>query len=55
MDALNEDFQQELGLTSISASQLSRKHKAVSPDLLSEVFVDLVRQIRLQAHPSGNR
>lgn len=54
-DALNEDFQKELHLTSISASQLSRKHKQVDPTLLSEVFVDLVRQIRLQAHPSGTR
>jgi hypothetical protein len=35
-DALNEDFQQELDLTSISAAQLSRKHQQVSTNLLAE-------------------
>lgn len=55
VDALNEDFQKELGLTSISASQLSRKHNQVSSNLLSEIFLDLVRQIRLHSHPSGQR
>jgi IS4 transposase len=54
-DALNEDFQQELNLTSISAAQLSRKHRQVSTDLLSEIFVDLVHKIRLQTHPLGHR
>jgi IS4 transposase len=54
-DALNEDFQQELGLKSISASQLSRKHKKVDLDLLAEIFVDLAAQIRCQTNPPWKR
>lgn len=42
-DVLCEDLQQELGLTSISASQLSRKHKQVDPELLRHVFERLAR------------
>lgn len=38
-------FQQELGLTSISASQLSRKHNQVNPKLLQLVFDRLVKRI----------
>ncbi len=44
-DVLSYAFQQELGLTSISAAQLSRKHKQVNPDLLQHVFERLVRRI----------
>ncbi len=42
-DVLSKAFQQELGLTSISAAQLSRKHKQVNPDLLQHVFERLVQ------------
>jgi hypothetical protein len=45
-DALNEEFQNILGFTSISASQLSRKHNQVDPATLAVLFFDLVRQIR---------
>ncbi|WP_155971452.1 DUF4372 domain-containing protein [Paenibacillus sp. Soil522] len=53
-DVLSKAFQQELGLTSISAAQISRKHKQVNPDLLQEVFERLTRRIlstnRVPAH-----
>ncbi|WP_047150845.1 IS4 family transposase [Aneurinibacillus tyrosinisolvens] len=45
-DALQEEFQQEIGLTSISAAQLSRKHRRVEPSLLAELFIDLVHKLR---------
>jgi hypothetical protein len=44
-DVLCEDLQHELGLTSISASQLSRKHKQVDPELLQQVFESLARLV----------
>ena len=44
-DVLCEDLQHELGLTSISASQLSRKHKQVDPELLRQVFESLARLV----------
>ena len=50
-DVLSEEFQQELGLSSISPSQLSRKNNQVKPALLEEIFVDLVQQIQ---RVSGN-
>ncbi|QAV11529.1 MULTISPECIES: IS4 family transposase [Brevibacillus] len=45
-DVLSKKFQQELGLSSISPAQLSRKNNRVEPALLEEVFVDLVQQIQ---------
>lgn len=42
---LCKEFQQQLGLESISAAQLCRKHNRVHPDLLKEVFEGLVHQI----------
>ncbi|MED1686790.1 IS4 family transposase [Brevibacillus agri] len=50
-DVLSKKFQRELGLSSISPAQLSRKNNRVDPALLEEIFVDLVGQI--QRH-SGN-
>lgn len=44
-DVLCEQLQRELGLTSISASQLSRKHSQVDPDLLRVVFEMLARRV----------
>ncbi len=38
-------FQRELGLTSISAAQLSRKHNQVDSGLLQQVFERLVKRI----------
>lgn len=43
---LDEDFQGELGLESISASQLSRKNNEVDTSLLSQLFLDLVQKIQ---------
>ena len=42
----DEDLQQALNLDSISVSQLSRKHRAVDPDILSGIFFQLVDQIK---------
>ncbi|WP_240422191.1 IS4 family transposase [Paenibacillus periandrae] len=54
-DLLSKDFQQELGLSSISASQLSRKHNQVDPALLEQVFTDLVVQVRQSTAPTSLR
>jgi IS4 transposase len=51
-DVLSNDFQQELGLSSISASQLSRKHNQVDPVLLEQVFSELVVQVRQSKAPT---
>ncbi|MED1695592.1 IS4 family transposase [Brevibacillus agri] len=45
-DVLSKKFQRELGLSSISPAQLSRKNNQVEPALLEEIFVDLVQQIQ---------
>jgi predicted kinase len=44
-EVLCKDFQRELGLTSISAAQLSRKHKQVDPELLRHVFERLAGRV----------
>lgn len=44
-DLLQEEFQREVGLESISAAQLSRKHKQVNPALLAGIFQDLVAEL----------
>jgi IS4 transposase len=54
-DLLSTDFQQELGLSSISASQLSRKHNQVDPVLLEQVFTELVVQVRQSTAPTTLR
>ncbi|WP_409179063.1 DUF4372 domain-containing protein [Brevibacillus fortis] len=41
-DALKTKFQLELGFTSISTSQLSRKHQQMNTQLLQYVFMELV-------------
>jgi IS4 transposase len=55
-DVLCKAFQRELALTSISAAQLSRKHKQVDPELLRQVFERLATRIlttyRTPAHRS---
>lgn len=55
-DVLCESLQRELGLTSISAAQLSRKHKQVDPELLRHVFEQLANRVLsrqgAQAHRS---
>ena len=42
---LSKEFQRDLGLESISAAQLCRKHNQVDPGLLKQVFERLVHQI----------
>lgn len=54
-DLLSTDFQLELGLSSISASQLSRKHNQVDPALLEQVFTELVVQVRQSTAPTTLR
>lgn len=54
-DVLSKDFQKELGITSISAAQLCRKHNQVDPALLEQVFMDLVHRIRQSTAPSSLR
>ncbi|PZD96584.1 IS4 family transposase [Paenibacillus sambharensis] len=44
-DVLSKEFQRELGLETISAAQLSRKHSRVNPDLLQQIFERLAKQI----------
>ncbi|NRS19896.1 hypothetical protein HP398_26080 [Brevibacillus sp. HB1.4B] len=51
-DALKTKFQLELGFTSISTSQLSRKHQQMNTQLLQYVFMELVQRIRLCSMPS---
>jgi Transposase DDE domain/Domain of unknown function (DUF4372) len=52
---LNHAFQKELGLSSISASQLSRKHNQVDSELLKHVFERLVKQMRVRHAPANHR
>lgn len=54
-DLLSSGLQKELGITSISASQLSRKHKQVDSALLEQVFMNLVHHIRQSASPLSLR
>ena len=54
-DVLSEEFQKELGLDSISAAQLSRKHNQVESALLEQVFAELVTRIQTRAVPSKCR
>jgi Transposase DDE domain/Domain of unknown function (DUF4372) len=51
----NEAFQKELGITSISISQLSRKNNKLSPELLQKMFVDLVTQVSRLSLPATGR
>lgn len=50
-DTLNKDFQKELGFTSISASQLSRKNNQVDPSILEGIFLKLVERIQSYSSP----
>lgn len=54
-DVLCRNVQHELGLPSISAAQLSRKHNQVEPILLEQVFNQLVKRIHSQANPHRSR
>ncbi|CAM3124095.1 IS4 family transposase [Paenibacillus sediminis] len=54
-DVLCKAFQRELGLKSISAAQLSRKHNQVDPDLLQQLFERLVKRILTTYHAPAAR
>ena len=54
-DVLSKGFQKELGINSISYSQLCRKHNQVDPDLLKQVFMGLAQRIRQSTAPSSLR
>ncbi|MFN0221987.1 DUF4372 domain-containing protein, partial [Paenibacillus sp. KR2-11] len=54
-DLLSKDLQKELGLNSISAAQLSRKHNRVDPRLLEQVFSELCSRIQSHLSPSKVR
>lgn len=47
----DENFQQALGITSISAAQLSRKNKQLDPEVFQAILCDLITQ--LHRHPSS--
>jgi hypothetical protein len=50
-DVLCEAFQEELGLTSNSAAQLSRKHDQVYPELLQQMLERIVKRILPHTEP----
>ena len=54
-DVLCPAFQQELGLSSISSSQLCRKNNQVNPALLEQVYYQLVKRIHSKANPERLR
>ena len=54
-DLVQEEFQRTLGLESISASQLSRKHNSVDPSLLAGIFYDLIGLIHTHSQTSAFR
>ncbi|OXM15532.1 IS4 family transposase [Paenibacillus herberti] len=54
-DVLGEELQRELGLTSISASQLSRKHNQVDPELLRHVFEQVAKLVLLRQGTKGKQ
>lgn len=51
----DEDFQQVLGITSISASQLSRKNNNLDPEVLQEILCDLMTQLHQLRSPLSDR
>ena len=47
----DEEFQQALGITSISAAQLSRKNNQLDPEVLQSILCDLITQLQRQQSP----
>jgi IS4 transposase len=47
----NEELQRELGVTSISAGQLSRKNNQLDPSVFQTIFCDLVTKLRQMQSP----
>ncbi|MCY0896766.1 MAG: IS4 family transposase [Alicyclobacillaceae bacterium] len=46
----NEALKSELGLDSISISQLSRTSERLNPDIFRRLFLDLVREVQVKYH-----
>lgn len=51
----DEDFQQAIGITSISASQLSRKNNNLDPEVLQAILCDLMTQLHRLRSPVSSR
>jgi hypothetical protein len=51
----DEDLQQSLGITSISAAQLSRKNNTLDPELLQTILCDLMTQLHRLQSPVSTR
>ncbi len=49
----NEDVQKALSLSSISASQLSRRQNAASPEWFEKIFRELVKHLLARTKPTG--
>lgn len=50
-----DDLQNALGFTSISASQLSRKNNEINPTILSDISLDLVGQLNKRYQPQKTK
>lgn len=49
----DEEFQQVLGITSISAAQLSRKNNQLDPEVLQSILCDLITRLHRGQSPSA--
>jgi IS4 transposase len=49
----DEEFQQALGITSISAAQLSRKNNQLDPEVLQSILCDLITRLHRGQSPSA--
>ncbi|MHA6484980.1 IS4 family transposase [Paenibacillus sp. strain BS8-2] len=52
---VDENFQQAIGISSISASQLSRKNNKLDPDVLQTILCDLISQLHQQQLPVARK
>jgi hypothetical protein len=50
----DEEFQQTLGITSISAAQLSRKNNELDPEVLQSILCDLISQLHRHQSPAAH-
>lgn len=51
----DEEFQQAIGITSISAAQLSRKNNKLDPEVLQAILCDLISQLHRLQSPAAIR
>ncbi|WP_281886321.1 IS4 family transposase [Paenibacillus sp. YYML68] len=51
----DEEFQKQLGIASISASQLSRKNNQLDPEVLQAILCNLITQLHRDARPISGR